>query len=148
MDMTRYEKINGREALRRLLDGEEVYAESGEKYRIDPSYDRLYYVPTPMHHENLSVVNVNDVFRDDWYIKKPFDVRQAMRDKPDEWVGAFKNDGGVWCKVGFDSRNHMAIEVILSHIGAPFFESVGAGYALSAELDACIPLDEVPEDAR
>ena len=149
MDMTLYEKITGREALRRLLDGEAVYAETGEKYKIYPSHDRLYYVPDPMHHEILSVANVNDVFRDDWYIKKPFDVRQAMRDKPDEWVAAFKTSENDWVKVGFDTSEFTVVGLELSN-DAPI-ESTHDYFKVcvyGTDLDTCIPLDEVPVDAK
>ncbi len=32
---------------------------------------------------------VETICNQDWYIPKPFDVRQAMLERPNEWVGKY-----------------------------------------------------------
>ena len=146
MDMSRYEQINGREALKRLLNGEKVYSCESERYRLDPN-GNLYYIPNPTHHENLSFATIKEILSVNWYIPKPFDVRQAMRDKPDEWVGAFHNEEATWCKVGFDTKHMNAIyKPFNSHL--PVSTDVpGISFPTPEDLDDCIPIEDVPEEA-
>ena len=143
MDMTRYEQIYGRDVLDALMRGERIYNASGIEYYFD---ELLWSNAGGMSGTIDTPFNrlVNDI----WYIKKPFDVRQAMRDKPDEWVGAFEVHGR-WRKVGFDTKNFKAVETRLFNSDIPTsFDLAEVDYLISSELDACIPLDEVPADAR
>lgn len=150
MNLDKFEKINGREALKRLADGEIIYDSYGTRYEVvhRPVFDEvgLYYTSKDGGNAK-SRIEVSVVLSNKWYVPKPFDVRQAMLDRPNEWVGAYKNKDGDWLKVGFDTRNYMAVEVFMEHIGAPSFDSMGADYTLFAELDDCIPIEDVPEEA-
>lgn len=149
MDMTRYEKITGREALKRLADGEKVIRETGSSYFVC-SEGRFVCDNVVLGGPRVTDLTLDEILNEcDWYIKKPFDVRQAMRDKPDEWVAAFKTSENDWVKVGFDTSEFTVVGLELSN-DAPlnaahdYFKVCVYG----TDLDACIPLDEVPADAR
>ena len=143
MDMTRYEKITGVDVVNHLLSGKHIFNSRGLEYHCEEGMlwscgDGLCgTVRTPF----------NELTSRDWYIKKPFDVRQAMRDKPDEWVGAYEMNS-FWYKVGFDTKNFMAVDTRVFTDVPTSFALGEVDQALSSELDACIPLDEVPADAR
>ena len=144
INQDKYEKINGREALKRLLDGENVYSCEGERYRLDPS-GNLYYIPNPTHHENLSFINIREVLSVNWYIPKPFDVRQSMRERPNEWVAAYKSGTGKWFKIGFNTDAMKAVIEEIECDRKPFwkYDSVRPGI-----LQDCIPIEDVPVNER
>lgn len=139
MDMSKFEKIDGRDALRRLLDGEAVLDGSNDRHRLDGT--TLVLVRKSGVYE---IVNdgLRRILEMCWYVPKPFDVRQAMRDSPNEWVGKFK-DGSEWWAVGFDQNHfnviakrindHLPVDTTLTGITFP-----GPEY-----LDACIDINEV-----
>lgn len=145
MDMTRYEKISGVDVVNQLLAGKHIFNSRGLEYHCEDGVlwscgDGLCgTVRTPF----------NELTSRDWYTKKPFDVRQAMRDKPDEWVGAvYKSDRDRWYKVGFDTNYFVAIEAKYDYDGPFELMSIGVERALRETLNDCIPLDEVPADAK
>lgn len=147
MDMTRYEKVDGFTALSKLAGNERIYNGDGSYFFLDSEGLQAYDVF--MDITLKSEYKVNTLISHDWYIKKPFDVRQAMRDKPDEWVGAvYKSDRDRWYKVGFDTNYFVAIEAKYDYDGPFELMSIGVERALRETLNDCIPLDEVPEDAR
>ena len=147
MDMTRYEQVTSFEALRLLADGKKLYASPDYGYYVDKETGKLWSFAG----DYAGVVHdqFNNVMMMNLFIKKPFDVRQAMRDKPDEWVGKFRNGEGVWYKTGFDSDAMQAVEANYIFNGPPkYAPSSGVTSLRFNALDACIPLDEVPADAR
>ena len=146
MNLDKYEEISGLEAIKQLLDGKEVYTSKGEKYYLDLEINRLCYVLGPMYGESFSVTTVNDVLRDKWYIPKPFDVRQAMLDRPNEWVGAFESNG-YWWKVGLD-MNFIQAVVARYDVSTPVDFSERYVNAIDGlNLKTCIPIEDVPEEA-
>ena len=153
IDLTRFEEISGREALRRLADGLSVFEKDGAEFSFDFETNETVWVRKDgkkfVGNGNAYPITLDAVAGAPWYIKKPFDVRQAMRDKPDEWVGAFFDKGScTWRKVGFDTRNFRAVEAFITNdVVTDFYVDQVCG-AVQEELDRCIPLDEVPADAR
>ena len=153
IDLTRFEEISGREALRRLADGLSVFEKDGAEFSFDFETNETVWVRKDgkkfVGNGNAYPITLEAVAGAPWYIKKPFDVRQAMRDKPDEWVAAFKTSENDWVKVGFDTSEFTVVGLELSN-DAPvnathdYFKVCVYG----TDLDACIPLDEVPADAR
>lgn len=147
MDMTRYGKIDGFTALTKLAGNERIYNGDGSYFFLDS--DGLQAYDAFMDTTIKSEYRVNYFINHDWYIKKPFDVRQAMRDKPDEWVAAFKTSENDWVKVGFDTSEFTVVGLELSN-DAPinathdYFKVCVYG----TDLDVCIPLEEVPADAK
>ena len=153
IDLTRFEEISGREALRRLADGLSVFEKDGAEFSFDFETNETVWVRKDgkkfVGNGNAYPITLEAVAGSPWYIKKPFDVRQAMRDKPDEWVGKFRNGEGVWYKTGFDSDAMQAVEANYIFNGPPkYAPSSGVTSLRFNALDACIPLDEVPADAR
>lgn len=141
MDMKRFTEIEGREAANRLIDGLDVYSSSGNRYYIE---DKKVW----MENGNMAgvvLLSISDTLKETWYVKKPFDVRAEMLARPNEWVGAFKNDTEDWIRVGFDS-NVMSVVITLY-----FKQKVGpdARYctvANSSVLEKCIPIEDVPKE--
>lgn len=148
MDMTRYEKADGGfvGAVAHMAKGKAAYTEDEMQYVVDQ--DGILFYVVDGHGLRESISCFNDLNAMDWYVKKPFDVRQAMRDKPDEWVGAFKNDGEEWYKVGFDTDDFNAVYATFNSSLSVTSDIMVIGFPTKEELDACIPLDEVPADAR
>ena len=145
MDMTRYEQVTSFDALRMLADGKKLYASPDYGYYVDKETGKLWSFAGDYAGEVHD--QFNNVMMMNLFVKKPFDVRQAMRDKPDEWVGAYEMNS-FWYKVGFDTKNFMAVDTRLFNDVPTSFALGEVDQALSSELDACIPLDEVPADAK
>lgn len=148
MNLERYEKIDGWQALERMKNEEKVIREedgllvtyeliAGLIFESDPNEDG----------PDTSPIVLNDLLGSYWYIPKPFDVRQAMLDRPNEWVGAFKNDYGNWCVAGFDTSHFNAVCKNLSGHLPVDTDVPGVGFPSPEELDACIPIEDVPEEA-
>lgn len=147
MNLDRYEKIDAEKLLEVLEAGDSIFSE-GEQNSVDE-----YKVIDGMLHSKLShqfefLRDRSDVLwflQQDWYIKKPFDVRQAMLDRPNEWVGAYKKTTGEWLKIGF-STYHLTALVAPLKIIMPV-----SGHRASAAtvyiIDNCIPIEDVPEEA-
>lgn len=108
-----YTQITGREALERLLAGEEVF--SGEfveswrlvegvvSYRDCESDDN--WVSSDI--ELRVFLNPED---DDWYVAPPFDARKEMLARPGEWVAKYFDEGDqTWYYIGFDRNEMIAI---------------------------------------
>lgn len=144
MNQAKFEKINGREALKRLLNGEKVYSCESERYRLDPN-GNLYYIPNPTHHENLSFATIKEILSVNWYVPKPFDVRQAMFDRPNEWVAAYNDERGKWIQVGFDTVNMRPVKAYHGYTGG--VEGANGDFPTGYELETCIPIEDVPEEA-
>lgn len=145
MDLSKFEKIKGLEALIKLAENERIYNGGGSYFFLDS--DGLQAYDVFMDVTIKSQYRVDDFINHDWYIPKPFDVRQAMRDKPDEWVGAFKHQGS-WLKVGL---NLTQMEVVVSTLKSSAlvkdcsrssFNSVDVSF-----LDNSIDLNDVPLEA-
>ena len=145
MNLDRYEKIDGREALRRLADGETVYGRDSAEWAINENDEVIY---KSIFGTCVSGTNLNDFVRHKHlFVKKPFDVRQAMLDRPNEWVGAFEDRKGEWHKVGFDTESFMAIETSYDSTVKCEFYAYNVRQATEEEMYACIPIEDVPEEA-
>ena len=145
IDMKRHEKIDGIQAIKLFLEGERLLSEGGIEFRIDPTFNKLYY--KPWAHECLSDLSFNDIAASDWYIKKPFDVRAEMLARPNEWVGAFKSDNDKWYKTGFDSSEMSAVAAQVGQKETRPVYSDDHVYLMSqAEIDKCIPIEDVPKE--
>ena len=145
MNLDKFEKIDGREALKRLVNGETVFNWCGDSYQIEGG---LVIEKTGKGNEFCANLTLNGVIgADGWYIPKPFDVRQAMLDRPNEWVGAFEV-AEKWYKVGLDTTfMQMACASITSEISVDLSEGRVFEVQLS-NLNNCIPIEDVPEEAK
>ena len=154
MNLDRYEKIDGREALRRLAGGERIYSDCDYSYELGtepyPSVKRFigndetggmsdWYSANPL--------TLHDLCGRDWYIKKPFDVRQAMLDRPNEWVAAYTNFEDKWFKVGFDVKRMRPVRSFMDSDAKVNLQDTRVFVIELADLDLCIPIEDVPEEA-
>lgn len=109
-----YTQITGREALERLLAGEEVFgAKFAASRRLVDGVISYRYCESvdnwkPSGIELRAFLDPED---DDWYVAPPFDARKEMLARPGEWVAKYSNvsDGG-WQYVGFDRHEMIAVE--------------------------------------
>lgn len=137
MDMKRFKEISWQEALAKWLDGEHVFSSTGRTYCMKGF--KLHYFLGGDDNGSPSSIMFNDVIEEHWYIKKPFDVRAEMLARPNEWVGAYKDGKGNWCKVKFNSRKMRAVESAILPGATVFLTG-------ESELDRCIPIEDVPEE--
>ncbi|TCI26696.1 hypothetical protein EVJ32_04800 [Exiguobacterium sp. SH5S4] len=141
MDLSKFEKIDGREALRRLVEGLEIFTNKGTELRLNFKHSQVV-------NGNSEIVSlyypVNVILSGDWYIPKPFDVRQAMRDKPDEWVGAFENGQDNWIQVGFDAISMAPATAYHGYTGKVIVNEDNPNIPTRSTLDSCIPIEDVP----
>lgn len=143
MDETKYEKIDGGfiEAITLMRQGKIVTDYHGVDYLIRAD-EKLYFLNNGV--QTISRADYNGLVVANWYIKKPFDVRQAMRDKPNEWVGAvIKSDSKLY-KVGFDTDYFLPVQAPFNDTGDPMF--IRYDRATKASLDNCIAIEDVPEE--
>lgn len=143
MNQAKFEKIDGREALKRLADGETILDGSNRRYLLN-------WMNLVVRRESGAYETVNDglkqILEKTWYVPKPFDVRQAMRDRPNEWVGAFEAKGD-WYKVGFDESGFVALYCNHGLHRELRYTERNVYMVTKAQLDACIPIEDVPKEA-
>ena len=149
MDETKYEKIEGGflEALNLMDDGVTVCDHHGQEYVLNP-YNGLQFADQNGEFR-LTQARFNELSSRKWYKKKPFDVRKAMLERPNEWVGAFRGESGSWYKVGFDKNEFRAVFVGLkNNLNVIYKLGYSTKMADSYDLNRCIPIEDVPEEAR
>lgn len=115
-----YTQITGREALERLLAGEEIFSVCGYAWKISGNVvlARDYVIPVEHHGDTssteISALQVSaflDPEDNDWYVAPPFDARKEMLARPGEWVAKYSNvSDGAWQYVGFDRHEMIAVE--------------------------------------
>lgn len=143
MNLDKYEKIDGREALKLLLDGKTVLNSFNETHLLDG--DRLVFIRKSGAYETVND-GLKQILETTWYVPKPFDVRQAMIDRPNEWVGAFEFNGS-WYKVGFDSNYMVAVETGFKNNVPVMYHNEFNDNVEAILLNTCIPIEDVPEEA-
>lgn len=141
MDLKRFDEIDGLDVLKRLSREESIYNTHGNELYID---DCKMWMSNG---ELTGVVNITiaDILSGKWFIKKPFDVRTEMLARPNEWVGAFKDNLNRWHKIGLDSRQMVAIESRYEVI-KPNWNDDRCEMAALSEIDRCISIEDVPKE--
>lgn len=147
MNLDRYEKIDGRAALKRLAEGEKVIRETGSPYFINEE-GRFVCDNAAIYRPHVTDLTLNEILKEcDWYVPKPFDVRQAMLDRPNEWVGAYTNYEDKWFKVGFDVKRMRPVRSFMNSEAKVNLHD-GRVFVIELEdLDFCLPIEDVPEEA-
>lgn len=142
MDLKRYEQITSEEALELMTKQGWVFDINERQYSIQ---DREFKVKDKYVVDALMGMSLNEFLVKEWFIKKPFDVRTEMLARPNEWVGAFKNDTEDWIRVGFDS-NAMSVVITLysKHKVEP--DARYCTVANSSVLEKCIPIEDVQKE--
>lgn len=146
MDLKRHQKINGLEAIKIWTKGGVVYDAHGAKYAIDKEDGFLWYA-SPFHRCGYDR-SFNEIVKNDWYVPKPFDVRKAMINRPNEWVGAWKSPTGEWRKLGLNYQFLEVVETKLSLDLPVDMAYCGTGHPTAEQLENCIPIEDVPEDEK
>lgn len=147
MDLKRYERITGREALGKLLEGQRVFfKEQGEVQHYEISDNQLLVTTSPSGYSYATVQIFLKEVDTNWYVKKPFDVRAEMLARPNEWVGAFKGDDGKWHKVALNTKYMKGIETPFSLTEKVDYEQASVGPLTYEEVEKCIPIEDVPQE--
>lgn len=136
-----YTQITGREALERLLAGEEVFsAKWADSWKIFENELRTRECDTDGDFEpcTFDVNTILDPEDDDWYVAPPFDARKEMLARPGEWVAKYEKFGN-WRYVGFDLAEMAAVysEDIYDVVAL----GISEGLPAASSINAAIPLD-------
>lgn len=143
MDLKRFEKIESKErALILIAQGEKLYDHNHNEFYYDAKKEcviRHDYCGNPQK-TNITINNFLDKL---FYLKKPFDVRQEMRENPGEWVGTFTDEKFEIYKVGLDLKNFQAVKAPVGWIGPCDLNYVPVRKVNADELDLCQPIIKV-----
>ena len=112
MDEKRYEKIDGWQALERLKNDELVTREIDGYILQTKLIAGLLYEREPNEDDfDICDIVLNEFIESNWYIPKPFDIRDASLERPNEWVGAYQDlQTRKLYKVGFDKEIMQLVE--------------------------------------
>lgn len=136
-----YTQITGREALERLLAGEEVFATTSESWKIIDGVlmVRDCAVSLKFDQSALDLYEFLDPKDTDWYVAPPFDARKEMLARPGEWVAKYGRFYG-WAYIGFD---HAEMVVVGSmEIGQSVNHTDAELAVMADDIDRAIPLDD------
>ncbi len=153
MNLKRYTEINGREALERLANGLSIFDQYGQEFGIDFDVQDYFFKNSDVEDDSviygkelldIHKLNLTDLLNRTWHVKKPFDVRAEVLERPNEWVAAFKDHSGKWHKVGFDLENMTVTKTthLKSVTTKPNYNIQSKAH--KPELDRCIPIEDVP----
>jgi len=142
-----YTQITGREALERLLAGEEVFsAKWADSWKIFKNELRTRECDTDGDFEpcTFDVNTILDPEDDDWYVAPPFDARKEMIARPGEWVAKFfDDDDRTWNFIGFSSKKmHAATTNDLRNKLEEVTGRNEVDVPVDEDLDNAIPLDD------
>lgn len=141
MSLSGLVKLEEGQAIVKLIEGEKVYSKHGDFWYKEG--DTIYCNNQGDIYPSAIAVVAFIRKTTDWYVKKPFDVRAEMLARPNEWVGAFKDEDGWW-KVGFNRHYMTAVTIDSKFEGSVIdFPSRGVDGASLAEIHACIPIEDV-----
>lgn len=105
-----YTQITGREALERLLAGEEVFSSASPAAWVIIDGNVLWRDCARYELFEPSSIGLRaflDTEDDDWYVAPPFDARKEMLARPGEWVAKYERTAG-WLYFGLD-LNEMVV---------------------------------------
>lgn len=136
-----YTQITGREALERLLAGEEVFAGTSESWKIidEVLVARDCDTSLTFDRADFAVNSFLDPEDVDWYVAPPFDARKEMLARPGEWVAKCQRFLS-WAYIGFD-RDEMVV-VGSVEIGQSANHTDAELAIVADEIDRAIPLDD------
>lgn len=144
LDSKRYKSIDVEQAAILLIHGHKIFNSSGNSYHIDKHTKVVWMTAGDLMGDTK--LSVQELLTGEWFVKKPFDVRQAMLDRPNEWVGAFKH-GERWFKVGFDRTEYCAVLTALTNDVEVDVSLSKVHTVCSDTFEKCIPIEDVPEEA-
>lgn len=136
-----YTQITGREALERLLAGDEIFSTGGWAWKVigNKALARKYAQTDTYIDCKLQVSPFLDPKDNDWYVAPPFDARKEMLARPGEWVAKYGRIDG-WAYIGFD-RDEMVV-VGSTDIGQSVNLTDAELTAMADQINEAIPLDD------
>lgn len=138
-----YTQITGREALERLLAGDEIFSTGGWAWKVigNKALARKYAQTDTYIDCKLQVSPFLDPKDSDWYVAPPFDARKEMLARPGEWVAKYETTYG-WPYIGFDRKNMVAVESVLIKRDPVYNTALSVFAADADDIDRAIPLDD------
>lgn len=136
-----FTQITGREALERLLAGEEVFAGTSESWKIidEVLVARDCDTSLAFDRADFAVNSFLDPEDVDWYVAPPFDARKEMLARPDEWVAKYERADG-WLYFGLD-LNEMVVVGSFNISDAVEFNDINE-VPSARSINEAIPLDD------
>ena len=136
-----FERISGKDALLRVLDGESVYHEKGTKYQFERGIVTFY---DREHGMNVrSKYSVNKFLDGGWYVRKPYKVQEHLLAKPNEWVAVLYDKGDhVYRYIGFDTETMTVVCSTDNTVPVDYMDDK-VGRISIAELEECFPVEEL-----
>lgn len=145
MNEKRFKRIETKEEVLILLgQGEHIFDNTMTEFYYDKDNEAVMRCDE-RHVPILALLPINTFLEGSLYIKKPFDVREAMRERPGEWVGKYE-DGGTWWAVGFDERHFNVIAKPKDKFLPVDTSLTGITFPKPEDLDKCIPINELVKE--
>lgn len=136
-----YTQITGREALERLLAGEEVFSLGGWAWKAinNAILAREYEYANSYESCEIEVDAFLDPEDNDWYVAPPFDARKEMLARPGEWVAKYERTDG-WLYFGLDLNEMVVVGSFSINDAVEFNDTNEVPSARS--INEAIPLDD------
>lgn len=136
-----YTQITGREALERLLAGDEIFSTGGWAWKVigNKALARKYTQTDTYIDCKLQVSPFLDPKDKDWYVAPPFDARKEMLARPCEWVAKYERTDG-WLYFGLD-LNEMVVVGSFNISDVVEFNDINEVPSASS-ISKAIPLDD------
>ena len=150
VDFSRMTEVDGVKAMEMLTLGHSILATDGDGYYIDPESKKLRLFSYHTPGANIYLVDIREanpridyILAHRWYVIQPFDVRKAMRERPNQYVGAYRFRDR-WNMVGLDEGAMQAKESVYSERYADERPSYSMETVPYEVMDQCIPIEWVP----
>ena len=150
IDFSMMTEVDGLKAVEMLTLGHSIFSGEGDGYFIDPELKRLHIFSYHTPSSNIHLFNVREsgqrfhyILSHQWYVIQPFDVRKAMRERPNQYVGAYRFRDR-WNMVGLDEGAMQAKETVYNERYTderPSYSMESVPYEV---MDQCIPIEWVP----
>lgn len=145
MNEKRFKRIETKEEVLILLgQGEHIFDNNMTEFYYDKDNEAVMRCDE-RHVPILTSLPINTFLEGNLYVKKPFDVREAMRECPGVWIGKYE-DGDDWWEVGFDERHFNVIAKRLDRQLPVDTSLTGITFPKPEDLDKCIPINELVKE--
>lgn len=151
IDLDDFELIKPKDAIERLLGGDQIFDKHGNVYYMNKETETMWYKNKNTDHEDYT--SLTQMLLQEWYVEKPFDVRKTLVKNPNKWVAVYLGqECPHWFKIGFDLQ---AMSVVKTHYSFDVEVDDKSGKVnylddieLEEILDLCIDIEDVPQSEK
>lgn len=143
-----YDRLEGAEVLKALGEGKKLLEPKEGILLTLGELSKTVLRSTPDEQSYRWVesdCNVSHLVKNTFYVERPFNVREVMRHRPNEWVGMLEKNGELY-KVAFDEWRFKAVRAPIHAVVPRDFVSSQVEDITAVDLNAVIELSE--EDAE